>query len=524
MRLGWMDEIEVRTSQKHLKDVGVINNAKKGVFSPSRKAKDKHGLTMEDYKFALQEFNRASGRGHIQAKHRLGMLYARGAKVIDKDIVDVVGIENEHKATAVAVPQNCPMALAFYKVVAENGLSMTRRIRAAYKQYVAGDYESSLRNYLAAAETGNVVAQINAAFLLERGTCLGLSASDCTSAAVRMWRAAARQGDVEACLRVGDFYYYGRLLGAGSDRSSSKKQKSNEDGSMGSSPDSGGSHSRLPGSEYKIGYAIGPYPWIRYVLYPEDLFFVLRKKAVAGVRLLLGKKSKKSSLNSQRTTCPSELQAADGTCSATEESSSTPWHPKLSRGDNQDHDQDHMALAARYYRMAAEEHDSARANFNLGFMHEWGLGLKQDFPLAKRHYDLCAASRHGEAELAVQVALFAMDWHQQVVRWRLAWDEWRELGTISSDSSTLVGKAQAFLFRSWDKLKGRKAASAGTTKAKLPKRGRTDASKRSITPRSFHDIMISHLLSWETVVILLLAFFIARLLTDRVERQHRAQW
>lgn len=512
-----MDEIGIRTSQKHFKDVGVINNAKKGVFLPSRNARDKHGLTMEDYKVALQEFNRASGRGHIQAKHRLGMLYARGAKVIDKDIVDVVGIENGHKATAVAVPQNCPMALAFYKVVAENGLSMTRRIRAAYKQYVAGDYLSSLRNYLAAAETGNVVAQINAAFLLERGTCLGLSAADCTSAAVRMWRAAARQGDVEACLRVGDFYYYGRLLGAGSDSGGSKKQRSNEDGSMGPNSDSGASHSRLPGSEYKIGYAIGPYPWIRYVLYPEDLFFFLRKMAVAGVRLLLGKKSKMNSLDSQRTTCASGLQGADGTCSAYEESAPM----KLPKGDDQDHDHDHMALAARYYRMAAEEHDSARANFNLGFMHEWGLGLKQDFPLAKRHYDLCAASRHGEAELAVQAALFAMDWHQQVVRWRLAWDEWRESGTISSDSSPL-GKAQALIFRFLDKMKGRKAASAGTNRANS-KRDRKDVSMRSITPRSFHDIMISHLLSWETAVILLLTFFIARLLTDRVERQQLAQ-
>ena len=187
-----------------------------------------------------------------------------------------------------------------------------------------------------------------------------------------------------------------------------------------------------------------------------------------------------------------------------------------------------MALAARYYRMAAEEHDSARANFNLGFMHEWGLGLKQDFPLAKRHYDLCAASRHGEAELAVQAALFAMDWHQQVVRWRLAWDEWREFGTISSDSSPF-GKAQAFIFRSLDKLRGRKAAPAATNRAKISKRGRKDASERSSAttsyiPRTLGDVMISHLLSWETVVILLLAFFIARLVTDRIERQQRAQW
>lgn len=512
MRLGWMDEIGARTSQRQYKDVGAINDAKKGVFTPSRHARDGHGLTADDFKFALNEFNRASGRGHLQAKHRLGMLYAKGVKIVDKGILEIVGIENEHKVTAVAVPQNCPMALAFYKVVAENGLSMTRRIRAAYKQYVAGDYVSSLRNYLAAAESGNVVAQINAAFLLERGTCLGLSTADCTSAAVRMWRAAARQGDVEACLRVGDFYYYGRLLGAGTDSGGSKQRKSKS----GDEPsfDSDKSHSRLPGSEYKIGYAIGPYPWIRYVLYPEDLFFLLRKKTVAGVRLLLGKKKSKGGSPSSRQTCPSGLQGSAGTCSAPDDPS-TPWLSKLSKEDGQDQDQ--MALAARYYRMAAEEHDSARANFNLGFMHEWGLGLKQDFPLAKRHYDLCGASRHGEAELSVQVALLAMDWHQQVVRWRLAWGEWRESGTIAGP----FGKTQAFVFRSLDKLSGRKESSAGDTT-----RDRNDARKTSSSAsnvRSFDDIMLSHIFSRETFVAALLAIFITRLLVDRIERQQRAR-
>ena len=51
----------------------------------------------------------------------------------------------------------------------------------------------------------------NAAFLLERGYCLGMAVDQCTRASVRLWRAAARQGNLEACLRVGDFYYYGRL-------------------------------------------------------------------------------------------------------------------------------------------------------------------------------------------------------------------------------------------------------------------------------------------------------------------------
>ncbi len=44
-------------------------------------------------------------------------------------------------------------------------------------------------------------------------------------------------------------------------------------------------------------------------------------------------------------------------------------------GEEREEQYEHMAIAAQYYRKAAEEHNFARANFNLGFMHEWGLGL-----------------------------------------------------------------------------------------------------------------------------------------------------
>ena len=79
---------------------------------------------------------------------------------------------------------------------------------------------------------------------------------------------------------------------------------------------------------------------------------------------------------------------------------------------NEEDGEDHMAIAAQYYRKAAEEHKSARANFNLGFMHEWGLGLTQDFPLAKRHYDLAGE----EASIASSIALWAMSAHQRMVK------------------------------------------------------------------------------------------------------------
>ncbi len=57
---------------------------------------------------------------------------------------------------------------------------------------------------------------------------------------------------------------------------------------------------------------------------------------------------------------------------------------------------------------------AARGHFNLGFMHEWGLGLTQDFPLAKRHYDL--AKRNNANIMAAAFALFAMDIHQMAVK------------------------------------------------------------------------------------------------------------
>jgi hypothetical protein len=73
-----------------------------------------------------------------------------------------------------------------------------------------------------------------------------------------------------------------------------------------------------------------------------------------------------------------------------------------------------LEKAAQYYRLASERFKSARANFNLGFMHEWGLGLKQDFPLAKRYYDLAKTSpKH--ASLPVQIALISMKFHEWCV-------------------------------------------------------------------------------------------------------------
>ena len=63
--------------------------------------------------------------------------------------------------------------------------------------------------------------------------------------------------------------------------------------------------------------------------------------------------------------------------------------------------------AAAYYQTAADTGASAQALWNLGWMYENGLGLDQDFHLAKRFYDL-AAALHPEARWPVRASLLLL--------------------------------------------------------------------------------------------------------------------
>lgn len=63
--------------------------------------------------------------------------------------------------------------------------------------------------------------------------------------------------------------------------------------------------------------------------------------------------------------------------------------------------------AVKCYTGAAEYQQSAQALFNLGWMHENGVGLDQDFHLAKRYYDLALATNE-EAYLPVKLSLLKL--------------------------------------------------------------------------------------------------------------------
>ena len=61
-------------------------------------------------------------------------------------------------------------------------------------------------------------------------------------------------------------------------------------------------------------------------------------------------------------------------------------------------------LAAVHYQNAADRSQSPQAMFNLAYMHERGLGIKQDRHLAKRFYDM-AVQTNPDAYLPVTLAL-----------------------------------------------------------------------------------------------------------------------
>lgn len=63
--------------------------------------------------------------------------------------------------------------------------------------------------------------------------------------------------------------------------------------------------------------------------------------------------------------------------------------------------------ASTCYHNAAEAHRSAQAYWNLGWMHENGVALAQDFHMAKRYYDL-AFETNDEAYLPVKLSLLKL--------------------------------------------------------------------------------------------------------------------
>ncbi|KAL2184091.1 HCP-like protein, partial [Thermothelomyces heterothallicus CBS 203.75] len=188
--------------------------------------------------------------------------------------------------------RSCNGAVAYYKNVAERAEPLVSSWAEANLAYESGDIELALLEYLGAAEQGYEKAQNNVAHILDpdksRLPLARLLSRHPTSPllqdptlALIQWTRSSRQGNIDALVKMGDYYLYG----------------------IGAEPD--------------------------------------------------------------------------------------------------------VDKAVQCYTSASEYHQSAQALYNLGWMHEHGVGLDQDYHLAKRYYDAALATNE-EAYLPVALSLLKL--------------------------------------------------------------------------------------------------------------------
>lgn len=92
--------------------------------------------------------------------------------------------------------------------------------------------------------------------------------------------------------------------------------------------------------------------------------------------------------------------------------------------------------AAACYQAAAGTMQSAQAMWNLGWMHENGVGIEQDFHLAKRFYDQ-ALDTNVEAYLPVKLSLYKL-------RWRSWWNDVTHGGVKGIGPDEALSKRRSF--------------------------------------------------------------------------------
>ncbi|KUF95439.1 hypothetical protein AM588_10007776 [Phytophthora nicotianae] len=266
-----------------------------------------------EYEVAHGYFQVAAHQGHTISSHKLGQMSLHG----------------------IGTTRSCKNAVESFKMVAERG-EWDRVLTQAYKYFKRQDYEASFMKYAVMAQQGYEVAQHNAAYLLDYdfltpsafSPMLSLTPSGMeltkdvvASTAVMLYRLAAQQGNVDANLKIGDYYYYGK-----------------------------GGH-------------------------PVD-----------------------------------------------------------------------FVKASAHYSLASKR-SNAQAMFNLALMYEHGIGVDQDFYLAKRFFDKSRVA-HSDASVPVTLALWKLRAHKSLRSWKRWWDELvgnvppSKKAASSSSTSTAASRGQ----------------------------------------------------------------------------------
>merc|ERR1712110_55276 len=124
-------------------------------------------------------------------------------------------------------------------------------------------------------------------------------------------------------------------------------------------------------------------------------------------------------------------------------------------GDLYYYNEGNFEKAIYHYRIAADSHGHPQALYNMGYMYQHGLGLKQDLHLAKRNFDK-AMEVDADAAIAVTLSLIKLAFDYAFQRFKKTSSE-----TITSENiSKTVNKInvqeffQSLLGDFWDIILG----------------------------------------------------------------------
>uniref|UniRef100_A0A8C2BW77 SEL1L adaptor subunit of ERAD E3 ubiquitin ligase n=1 Tax=Cyprinus carpio TaxID=7962 RepID=A0A8C2BW77_CYPCA len=320
----------------------------------------------QNHQRAYEYFNQAANAGNTHAMAFLGKMYSEGSEYVAQnndtalhyfkkaaDLGNPVGQSGLGMAYLYGrgVPVNYDLALKYFQKAAEQGwvdgqLQLGTMYYSKYGIGVKRDYKQALKFFNLASQAGHILAFYNLAQMHATGT--GVMRSCHT--AVELFKNVCERGR-----------WSERLMAA---------YGSFKEGDMDSA-------------------------LVQYLLLSEQGYEV----AQSNVAFILDQKG--SQIFNENETYPRALlhwtrAAAQGYTVA-----------RIKLGDYHFYgygtDVDYET-AVIHYRLASEQQHSAQAMFNLGYMHEKGLGIKQDIHLAKRFYDM-AAEASPDAQVPVFLAL-----------------------------------------------------------------------------------------------------------------------
>ncbi|KAJ8409074.1 hypothetical protein AAFF_G00240950 [Aldrovandia affinis] len=321
------------------------------------------GMLEEDL---IQYYQFLAEKGDVQAQVGLGQLHLHGGR----------GVEQNHER-----------AYDYFNQAANAGnthaMAFLGKMYSEGSEAVPQNNETAIQYFKKAADLGNPVGQsgLGMAYLYGRGVAVNYEL------ALKYFQKAAEQGWVDGQLQLGTMYYNG--IGVKRDYKQALKyfNLASQAGNILAFYNLAQMHATGTGVMRSCHTAV-------------ELFKNGYEVAQSNVAFILDQ-TEEANIFSENETYPRALlhwtrAAAQGYMVARIKLGDYHFY---GHGTDVDYE-----TAVIHYRLASEQQQSAQAMFNLGYMHEKGLGIKQDIHLAKRFYDM-AAEASPDAQVPVFLAL-----------------------------------------------------------------------------------------------------------------------